>query len=138
MATLLRLYSYLYHLVLALVLFAISGVAIASDVHTLNLAMFPWKGDELIHWVFYGSIAGLATLALAVTGVFRYLFPLWTLFVFVMMARGFLILPYTFSARDEFNAVLWLIAGAFGAFLSSLTLFNRGARDGRRSSTRAR
>jgi len=138
MATLLRLYSYLYHLVLALVLFGISGVAIASDVHTLNLAMFPWKGDELIHWVFYGSIAGLTTIALAVTGVFRYLFPVWTLIVLVMMTRGFLILPYTFSGKDEFHAVLWLIAGAFAAFLCSLTLFKRDLRAGRRSSTRAR
>ncbi|MEO8128974.1 MAG: hypothetical protein ABJF23_25875 [Bryobacteraceae bacterium] len=137
MATLLRLYSYLYHLVLALILFAISGVAIASDVHTLNLQMFPWKGDELIHWVFYGSIVGLAATALAMTGVFRYLFPLWTLIVFVMMVRGFLVLPYTFTGKDEFNAVLWLIAGAFGAFLSSLTLFKRDVRGGRRS-TRAR
>lgn len=137
MATLLRLYSYLYHLVLALILFAISGVAIASDVHTLNLAMFPWKGDELIHWLFYGSIAGLATIALAVTGIFRYLFPVWTLIVFVMMARGFLILPYTFTGKDEFYAVLALIAGAFGAFLSSLTLFKSDRRDNRRS-TRAR
>ena len=138
MVTLLRLYSYLYHLVLALILFAISGVAIASDVHTLNLAMFPWKGDELIHWVFYGSIAGLAAIAFAVTGIFRYLFPLWTLTVFVMMARGFLILPYTFTGRDEFHAVLMLIAGAFGAFLSSLTLFKSDRRDNRRSSTRVR
>ena len=137
MAILLRLYSYLYHLVLALILFAISGVAIASDVHTLNLAMFPWKGDELIHWVFYGSIAGLATIALAVTGIFRYLFPVWTLIVFVMMARGFLILPYTFTGKDEFYVVIALIAGAFGAFLSSLTLFKSDRRDNRRS-TRAR
>ncbi len=136
MATLLRLYSYLYHFVLALILFAISGVAIASDVHTLNLAMFPWKGDELIHWVFYGSIAGLAANALAVTGVFRYLFPLWTLVVFGMMARGFLILPYAFTNKDEFYAVLALIAGALGAFLGSLTLFKSDRRDSRRSAGR--
>jgi hypothetical protein len=132
MATLLRLYSYLYHLVLALLLFGISGIAIASDVHTLNLAMFPWKGDELIHWLFYGSIVGLITIMLAITGIFRYLFPIWTLIVFVMMARGFLILPYTFSSKDEFYAVLALIAGAFGAFLSSLTLFKSSAKGRRR------
>ena len=123
MATLLRLYSYLYHFVLALILLGISGVALASNVHTLNLAMFPWKGDELIHWLFFGSIAGLITIALAVTGIFRFLFPFWTLLVFVMMARGFLILPYTFTGKDEFYTVLALIAGAFVAFLGSLTLF---------------
>src|SRR6185369_14268724 len=106
MATLLRLYSYLYHLVLALVLFAISGVAITSDVHTLNLPMFPWKGDELIHYIFYGSIFGLVAIALAMTGVFRYLFPIWSLIVLGMMVRGFLILPYVFTGKDEFYRVL--------------------------------
>lgn len=128
MATILRLYSYVYHFVLALVLLGISGVAIASDVHTLNLPMFPWKGDELIHWVFYGSIAGLITIVLAVTGIFRYLFPIWTLIVFVMMVRGFLISPYTFTGVDQFYEVLALIAGAFVAFLSSLTLFKTAKR----------
>ena len=123
MATLLRLYSYLYHFVLALILLGISGVALASNVHTLNLAMFPWKGDELIRWLFFGSIAGLITLALAVTGIFRFLFPIWTLVVFVMMVRGFLISPYAFTGKDEFYTVLAVIAGAFVAFLSSLTLF---------------
>src|SRR4051794_19749581 len=123
MATLLRLYSYLYHFVLALILLGVSGVALASNVHTLNLAMFPWKGDELIRWLFFGSIAGLITLALAVTGIFRFLFPIWTLVVLVMMVRGFLISPYTFTGKDEFYTVLALIAGAFVAFLSSLTLF---------------
>ena len=138
MATLLRLYSYLYHLILALILLAISGVAIASDIHMLNLAMFPWRGDQLIHWVFYGSLAGLAAIALAVTGVFRYLFPVWTLIVFGMMARGFLFLPYAFTGKDEFYAVLALIAGALGAFLGSLTLFKSERRDNRRSVSRVR
>jgi hypothetical protein len=128
MATLLRLYSYLYHFVLALILFAISGVAIASDVHTLNLAMFPWKGDELIRWLFYGSLAGLVIVILAVTGVFRYLFPIWTLIVLILMVRGFLILPYTFTGPDEFYTVLALIAGAFIAFLGSLTVFKAKSR----------
>jgi hypothetical protein len=123
MATILRLYSYLYHLVLALILLAISGVALASNVHTLNLPMFPWKGDELIHYLLMGGLVGLISVILAMTGVFKYLFPLWTLVVFVMMARGFLILPYTFSGKDEFYEILILIAGAFVAFLSSLTLF---------------
>jgi len=128
MATLLRLYSYLYHFVLALILFAISGVAIASDVHTLNLQMFPWKGDELIRWLFYGSLAGLVIVVLAVTGIFRYLFPVWALIVLILMVRGFLILPYTFSGKDEFYAVLLLIAGAFVAFLGSLTVFKAKSR----------
>ena len=128
MAIILRLYSYVYHFVLALLLLGISGIAIASDVHTLNLSMLPWKGDELIHWVFFGSIAGLLSMVLAVTGIFKYLFPVWTLVILVLMVRGFLISPYAFAGVDQFYAILALIAGAFGAFLSSLTLFKKKRR----------
>jgi hypothetical protein len=128
MATILRLYSYVYHFVLSLLLLGISGIAIASNVHTLNLAMLPWKGDELIHYVFYGSIAGLISIILAVTGIFRYLFPIWTLIIFVLMVRGFLISPYTFTGKDQFYSILALIAGAFLAFLGSLTVFKKKRR----------
>jgi hypothetical protein len=128
MATILRLYSYVYHFVLSLLLLGISGIAIASNVHTLNLAMLPWKGDELIHYVFYGSIAGLISIVLAVTGIFRYLFPIWTLIIFVLMVRGFLISPYTFTGKDQFYSILALIAGAFLAFLGSLTVFKEKRR----------
>jgi hypothetical protein len=128
MATILRLYSYVYHLVLSLLLLGISGIAIASNVHTLNLAMLPWKGDELIHYAFYGSIVGLISIILAVTGIFRYLFPIWTLIIFVLMVRGFLISPYTFTGKDQFYSILALIAGAFLAFLGSLTVFKKKRR----------
>ncbi len=128
MATLLRLYSYLYHLILCLFLLGISGLAKLSDTHTFSLAALPWKGDELTAWVFYGSLVGLISLVLAVLGIFRYLFPIWTLVVAIMMVRGFIIQSYTFAGPSEFYAVLALIAGAFGAFLSSLTLFKRNNR----------
>jgi hypothetical protein len=75
-----------------------------------------------------GGIIGVVSIALAVTGVFRALFPIWAFIVFVVMVWGFLIRPYMFSGRSEFNTVLWLIAGAFVAFLASLTLFRRPKR----------
>jgi len=125
LSAVLRIYSYLYHGLLALLLLAISGVAIGSNTHTLKLEMLPWKGPELSHWLFFGSLAGLITLLLAITGIFRYLFPVWALVVLLMMARGFLLQPYSFSGKDQFYAVLWLIAGAVGAFLASLTLLKR-------------
>jgi len=117
-----RVYSYPYHVALALLLLAISGVAIGSNSHTMKLDMLPWKGAELTHWLFFGSLAGLLTVLLAITGIFRYLFPVWALVVLVMMVRGFLLQPYSFAGRDQFYAVLWLIAGSLGAFLASLTL----------------
>jgi hypothetical protein len=121
MAIILRLYSYLYHFVLALFLLGISAIALTSH-SSLNLGMFPWTGETLTTYLFYGSLLGLVSLALAITGVFRYLFPVWALVVLVLMVRGFLLAGYQFSGKDEFNRVLFLIAGAFLAFLGSLTL----------------
>ena len=128
MATLLRLYSYLYHGILALFFLGISIVALASNAHNLTFSALPWKGDELVHWLLVGSICGLLSIVLAVTGKFRLLFPIWALLVFVLMVWGFLIRPYSFEGRSEFNTVLLLIAGALLAFLASLTLFRRPAR----------
>jgi hypothetical protein len=123
MAIILRLYSYLFHFVLALFLLGISAIALTSH-SSLSLGMFPWTGETLTRYLFYGSLLGLVSLLLAITGIFRYLFPVWALVVLVLMMRGFLLMPYQFSGKDEFNRVLFLIAGALLAFLGSLTLFS--------------
>ena len=80
-------------------------------------------GSELTTWLLWGSIVGLLSIVLAITGVFRFLFPLWTLIVLVLMFQGFLVKPYTFEGKPAFYNTLWLIAGAALAFLASLTLF---------------
>jgi hypothetical protein len=122
MAIILRLYSYLYHLVIALFLLGMSVIALTSH-SSLSLGMFPWTGDTLTTYLFYGSLLGLVSLLLAITRIFRYLFPIWALVVLVFMVRGFLLMPYQFTGKDEFYRVLFLIGGAVLAFLGSLTLF---------------
>ena len=127
LATLLRLYSYLYHLILCLFLVGISGLAKVTDI-SLKLDMLPWKGDELINWLFYGSVAGLLITLLAITGIFRYLFPLWALVVCVLMVRGYLLQPYSFSSTQTFYYTLALIGGTLLAFLGSLMVFKTSKR----------
>ena len=119
----LRVYSYLYHLVLCLFLLGVSVVAVSTS-NTLKLTMLPWTGAELTTWLLWGSLAGLISLILAITGTFRFLFPIWTLTVFVLMVRGYLLKGYTFENKAAFYSVLWLIAGALLAFLASLTLLS--------------
>jgi hypothetical protein len=114
-------YSYLYHLVLCLFLLGIAVVAMSTS-NTLKLTMLPWTGAELTTWLLWGSLAGLVSLILAVTGKFRFLFPLWTFIVLVLMVQGFLVKPYTFEGSTAFYNVLAIIAGALIAFLASLTL----------------
>jgi hypothetical protein len=123
-----RLYSYLYHFVLALFLLGISGVVLASGNHNLRLRMLPWTGEDLTQWVFWGSVIGLAAVLLAITGWFRLLFPVWAFVVLVMMARGYFWAPYTFAGGSEFKWTLVLVAGALLAFLGSLTVLRAARR----------
>ena len=119
-----RLYAYLYHLSLTIFLLGLATVAVSSS-RALHLEMMPWKGDDLSKWLLWSAIFGLLSVLLAVTGVFRYLFPLWALAVVVLMVRGYLLQPYTFEGKDTFYRTLWLIGGALLAFLASLTLLRR-------------
>src|SRR4051794_1731553 len=123
----LRVYSYLYHLVLCLFLLGLSIVASGSST-TVSLPMLPWSGSELKTWLLWGSLAGLVSIVLAITGMFRWLFPLWTLLVLVLMFQGFMVKPYTFEGKPAFYSTLWLIGGALLAFVASLTLFRSSRR----------
>lgn len=120
-STLFRAFSYLYHAVLCLLLFGVGMIAYTSQVKA-SMAMLPWSGDILVQWLIVGSLAGLICILLAVTGWFRFLFPLWALAILVLMVRGYLLQPYTFTGKTEFYYVLGMIAAALVAFLASLTL----------------
>jgi hypothetical protein len=115
-------YSYLFHLVLCVFLLGMAIVAM-SGTGLLKIDVLPWNGAELVRWLLWGSLAGFAAILLAITGIFRYLFPVWALVVVVMMIRGYLIQPYTYAGKDPFYQTLLLIGGALLAFFASLTLF---------------
>ena len=66
--------------------------------------MLPWSGSDLATWLLWGSLAGILSIILAITGVFRFLFPIWALAVLVMMVQGFLLKPYTFEGKPDFSA----------------------------------
>ena len=91
------------------------------------MPMLPWSGSELLSWLLWGILAGIVSIVLAITGVFRFLFPIWTLVVLILMVQGFILKPYTFEGKPDFYQVLWLIAGAVLAFLGSLTLLRAEA-----------
>ena len=121
----LRIYSYVYHLVLCLILLALGTIASIGNAHNLKLGMFPWKGAELTHWLLILGVAGLISIALAVTKIFKYLFPVWCLVVVVMMIRGFFLSPYAFNGSSEFRWIVFLVVGAIGALLASLMLLKK-------------
>ena len=117
--TIMRIFSYFYHLVLGLFLFAIGAIAMFTANKTLQMPVLPWTDPELTYWLFFGSLAGLISLVLAVTGKFRLLFRLWTVVVLGLMVHGFFVSGYYLG--DFFlNAVLMTL-GALIAVLGSWT-----------------
>ena len=120
---LLRVYAYIFHLGLCLFLLTL-GIVTAGQ-HNLKLGMLPWEGASLARAILILGVVGLVCCLLAMTGALRWLFPLWTLFVFVMMFRGFFFTSYSFEDAAQFKFDLCLTGGALVAFLGSLSLFGR-------------
>ena len=117
--TILRFYSYLYHLILGLFLFIIGAFGLLGSNKTLQMPLLPWDDPTLTYVVFFGSLAGLISLVLAVTGKLRLPFRLWTIVVFVLMFRGYFLTGY-YLGGVLLNAVL-LTLGALLAVYGSWT-----------------
>jgi hypothetical protein len=113
-----RVFSYLFHGLLALFLLAISAMALSSG-QILHLEMLPWHGQSLSYWLLFSAIVGLVALILAIMRTWRLLFVLWSLAVLVVMVRGFFLGPYEFAGRPEFYRALYLSAGALIAALGA-------------------
>lgn len=121
---LLRVYAYVFHLVLGLFLAGMGIVALTSNT-SLTIGMLPWEGRSLTSAAMLLGVGAIICVALAVTGLARWLFPLWALFALILMLRGFFLSSYTFAGAGEFKSAVWLTVGAFVAFLGSLSLFGR-------------
>ena len=122
---LLRVCGYIYYLLLCLFLLGLGVMGPVSGQNNLKLAMLPWEGVTLTRAVTILGVVGIVCVLLAVTGWLRWLFPLWALFVFVMMFRGFFLSSYSFADASQFKFDVWLTAGALVVFLVSLSLFGR-------------
>ncbi len=118
---LLRFFSYLFHFVLGVFLLGIAGLALASGPQVLHLEMLPWTGAALAFILLCGSLLGLLSLALAVSGKMKLPFFFWSLVVVVVLLRGYFFSGYRFSPGRvqiglELLAASWLaLAGAWFA-----------------------
>ncbi|MFN7995214.1 MAG: hypothetical protein U0Q18_16515 [Bryobacteraceae bacterium] len=117
-----RIFSYLFHGLLALFLLALSMAALTSG-QSLHLNMLPWKGGTLTYILLIGALIGLLSVLLAIRRTWRGLFFLWSVLVLLMIVRGFFLSPYAFRGRSEFHQALWLTAAAiiatFGAWFQA-------------------
>ena len=118
--TLLRLYSYAFHLALSAFLLGVEVIAVTSH-RPPALGVVPFGEDEMVSGVAILGSIGLFSTLLALLRVFRYLFPLWAAWALYLMATGWLAGPYHFDGADAFRIGLWLIAGAAVALLGALS-----------------
>ena len=124
---LLSFLSYLFHILLCLILLAMSGLAMAAGAQTLQLGMLPWTGSTLLYALFFGGLLGLLTVILAIKGWMRPLFFVWSLVVTVLMVKGYIFSGYHFTP-GEFNKVLYLIGGSLIALIGAWVQMGNKAR----------
>ncbi len=115
----LRAFGLIFHLLLAMFLFAISALAWGTGQHTLQLGMLPWQGSALTMWLFFSGLAGIAITVLAAKRVLPVLFVLWSLAVAVMVVRGYFFSSYSFGGRS-IDLALYLTAGSLVALIGSI------------------
>ena len=121
---LLRLFAFLFELALSLFLLGLGIAASANGANGLNLGMLPWEGRTLTRAILILGMLGLACVLLAGSRL-RWIFPLWCLFVLILMIRGFFLSSYSFADANQFQFALGLTAGALIAFLGSLGVLRR-------------
>ncbi len=123
-AFLVRVFAYLFGLALSLFLIGLAIVAWASGPNNLALGMLPWESTVLGWIILILGIVGLASVLLAGSRL-RWIFPLWSLSVLIMIVRGVFLSSYSFGSASEFKLAVWLTVGALIAFLGSLGVLRR-------------
>lgn len=126
---LIRIYSLLFHLLIALFLIGLGIVGSTTSGAELQLGMTPWSGGSLVTALLAMGLGGLVIVALAFKGVLRFLFMIWSLVILYLLVNGyFLNTTYRFSGEDEFRFAIYLSVGALLAFLGSILLFRQPLR----------
>lgn len=123
---LLSFLGYVFHGLLCLILFAMSGLAMAAGAQTLQLGMLPWTGSTLLYTLFFGALLGLVTVILAIKGRLRPLFFVWSLVVTLVLLKGYIFSGYRFSP-GEFRTAMYLIVGSVIALIGSWVQMGRKA-----------
>ncbi|MCL5743994.1 MAG: hypothetical protein M1541_08715 [Acidobacteria bacterium] len=126
MTLIMRVYSYLYHGGLALFLLAVSGLALLGGSHNLQLKVLPWSGATLTYVLLLSALFGLASVLLALKGIARPLFLVWSVVVALMLIKGFFLSSYHFGAGD-LSTAMYLTLGALLAVTGAWSQVRRQA-----------
>ncbi len=110
--SIMRYFAYVFHALLTFFLLAVSGLALASGTRGLQFGMLPWDGITLNYVLFFGALAGLLTLLLALRGTWPVLFLVWNALVAVLLLKGYIFTGYRLQS-GEWKTALILLIGAF-------------------------
>jgi hypothetical protein len=121
----LRIFSYVFEILLSLFMMALGLIG----GEQLNLhGLLPWERPSLARWLIILGLIGIFCTVLAITGWFRYAYPLWALAVVVMLSRGFIsVESFDTGSLFSFTQSIWLLVLAILAFIGSLTVLSRHA-----------
>lgn len=125
MGILMRIFSYLFHAILAMFLFGVSAFALLNGKHNLHLSLLPWEGKNLTFWMLFLGLAGLMSVLLAVFGKSRILFLIWSIGVLLMLVRGYVFTGYYFGGLGGLSSALAFMLAAFLAAIGAWLRFRQ-------------
>jgi uncharacterized membrane protein len=123
----LSFFSYVFHGLLCLILIVLSCLATIAGAQTLRLGVLPWTGSTLLYVLFFGALAGLATVLLAIKGTWRPLFFVWSLVVLLLLVKGYVFSGYHFSP-GEYRTAGFLMVGSAIAVVGAWARMGRATR----------
>ncbi len=119
---LVRIYSLLFQLLLALLMLALAIVGYSSAGSSLEFGMLPWTEGALVGWLAALGVIGLLLVFLAFKGILRFLYMIWTVVVAYLLISGYFLSNYRFSGEDEFRFAIYLVLGALLSLVGGLWL----------------
>jgi len=122
---LIRIYSLLFHLLIALFMLGLAVVGYTSSGAGLALGMAPWTGKELVGSLVALGLGGLLFVILAFNGAQRFLYMVWTLVILYLLVNGYFLTSYRFASPDEFQFAIYLCLAALLAFVGGFLLFRK-------------
>lgn len=115
---LLRIFSFVYHLPLALFFLGIGLFGLVDGAGNMRYELLPWTGRELVYWLTGLGFAGVMSILLALSGKNRLLFVLYALVMFGLMANAFQSRYY--GGMEAFKSMAWITFGALGALVGAI------------------
>lgn len=127
LGAILRIYSYIFHLLISIALLGLAFVAWVSENPNLKQDFLPWEGRPLVTYMMVLGAIGVLSVILSFIGKLRALFLIWALAVVVMLFRGIFLGGMRFENSDAFKSAIYLIVAGLIALTGAWNAFRKRA-----------